>query len=146
MTCHSDSRRDRGYSLVELMITIAIISILATIAIPLYNGYIREGHFTAMRSNMNGLRTVIEDYRLDNGNYGATGNLVGVAAIDTRFNWDPAGDSGAYTFTVSVTAADSYDVWAVLNANNATWVRCETRFQTCCDSETSSSSSPSSAC
>lgn len=128
------------------MVTLALISILAGIAIPLYNGYVREGHLTTIRSNMNGLRTVIEDFRLDNGNYGATGNLVGLANINAVFNWDPSGDLGAYTYTVAVTGTNSYDVWGVFNSNNAIWVRCENRFQTCCDTETSSNSAPSAAC
>ena len=44
MKHHQRHRYQAGFSLVELMITIAIISILSAIAIPLYNGYISEGH------------------------------------------------------------------------------------------------------
>jgi prepilin-type N-terminal cleavage/methylation domain-containing protein len=134
-----------GFSLVELMITIAIVSILTGIAIPLYNGYIREGHLTTMRTTINGLRTVLEDFRLDNGSYGATGDLVGVAAIDARFNWDPSGDIGPYAFTVAV-GTNSYDAWGTFNANTAIWVRCDNRLSNCCDADTPGATAVTNAC
>lgn len=138
------SLNQTGFSLVELMITIAIISILAGIAIPLYNGYILEGHLTTMRSTMNGLRTILEDFRLDNGNYGTTGDLVGLAAIDGRYTWNPGGDLSAHTYTVSVTGTNSYDVWGTFNADTSVWVRCDDRFSNCCDPD--SGTAVTSAC
>jgi prepilin-type N-terminal cleavage/methylation domain-containing protein len=133
-----------GFTIVELMITIAIITSIAAIAIPAYNGYVREGHFTTMRATLNGLRTVIEDYHLENGNYGSAGNLVGLSAINGRFGWNPGGDLGAYTYTVAVTGTNSYDAWGQFSST--VWLRCENRFGTCCDSESSSSSAPSGSC
>lgn len=135
----------RGFTLVELMVAIAVLSVLVSIAIPTYNRYIREGHFATMRSNMNGLRTIIEDFHLDNGDFDGTGNLVGLAAINGRFNWNPVGDLGNYTYTVAVTGTNSYDVWGQFDTGGI-WVRCENRFSTCCDSESSSSSAPSGSC
>jgi len=58
-----------GFTLVELMIAIAIISVIAAIAIPAYNGYITEARIAAARSNIDSLRLFLEDYRLDNGTY-----------------------------------------------------------------------------
>lgn len=130
-----------GFTITELMIAIAILSVLAAIAIPLYRGYILEGHFASMRTTLNGMRTSIEDFRLENGNYGPVGNLVDIAAIDGRFAWQPAGDTGAYTYTVAVTGTNSYDLWGVFDANNAIWARCDNRYQSCCDSETTGSTS-----
>jgi type IV pilus assembly protein PilE len=134
-----------GFTLVELMIAIAVLSVIVSIAIPSYNRYILEGHFATMRSTLNGLRTVIEDYHLDNGNFGSTGNLAGLGAINGRFGWNPGVDLGAYVYTVAVTGTNSYDVWGQFGSDGA-WVRCENRFGTCCDSESSSSSAPSGSC
>lgn len=131
-------RPSGGYSLIELMIAVAILTILAGISIPLYRGYVLEGHFTTMRSTMDGLRTPLEDFRLDNGSYGATGTLVGQSNIDGRFGWTPIGDMGNYQYTVSVTGTNSYDVWGVSQTNAGVWVRCDNRFTNCCDAETSS--------
>jgi len=118
----------KGYTLVELMIVIAIISVITAIAVPAYNGYIREGHFATMRADLHGLRTPMEDYRLENAAYtGATAD-TGIAQIITDIN------SGSYTFTVS-TGTNSYDVLGVFNPN--VWVRCENRMNRCCDADTS---------
>ena len=135
-------KRMLGVTLVELMITIAVISILTAIAIPAYNGYIRESHLTTMRSTIAQLRVILEDFRLENGSYGANGNLVGLAAINGRYNWNPTGDMGGHSYTVSVTNTNSYDVWGIFNAG--IWVRCDNRFSNCCDPD--SGTAVTSAC
>lgn len=135
---------NKGVTLVELMITIAVLSVIVAIAIPAYNGYIREGHFTTMRATLQGMRTPIEDFRLENGSYGANGNLSGVAAIGGRFGWEPTGDTSAYTYTVSVTSSGSYDAWGSFGID--TWVRCDSRFNNCCDSATPGATAVTSAC
>lgn len=134
----------RGITLVELMVTLAVISVLAAIAIPVYNGYVREGHYTAMRATITSMRTPIEDFRLENGSYGATGNLVGEGAIDARYGWDPGSDLGSYTYTVAVVGTNNYHVWGVLNPN--VWVRCENRLNSCCDSDAAGATAPNAAC
>lgn len=132
--------RASGFTIVELMITIAILSIVAAIAIPAYNGYIREGHLTALRANMPGLRTVIEDFRLENGSYGATGNLVGLAAIDARYGWEPGSDISRYAYTVAVVGTNNYHIWGTFPGGNV-WVRCENRMNNCCDSDSGGTAS-----
>ena len=41
---------EKGFTLVELMITVAVIAILASIAIPSYQAYVRRGHRAAAQS------------------------------------------------------------------------------------------------
>lgn len=135
----------KGFTLVELLISIAVLSVVVSIAIQSYHNYIREGHFATMRINMNGLRTILEDFHLDNGNFGAAGTLTGLANIDARFNWNPAGDLGSYEYTVAVIGTNSYDVWGRFQTGG-TWVRCESRFSNCCDSQTNAGSDPSDPC
>jgi Tfp pilus assembly protein PilE len=121
------------------MITIALVFVLAGIAIPLYSGYIREGHFATMRTDMNSLRTPIEDFRLESTGYNDAGppNLNAfIATVLTDVN------DGNYTYTVLATGTNSYDVWGVFNSE--TWVRCEDRFRRCCDSD--SGTAPNAAC
>lgn len=117
------------------MITIAVLSIIAAIAVPLYEGYVREGHYASMRTTMSGLRTQIEDFRLENGTY------VGVAG-----SLDLAGmNSGAYTYSISPTTG-SYDMWGILDTNTTIWTRCQDRMNRCCDSDTSGATAANAAC
>jgi len=132
-----------GFTLVELMITIAILSVIAAIAIPAYNGYILEARLSTARANMDNLRLFLEDYRLDNGTYiGPSGATPSLAQIENDFGWTPDGDSGAYTYSLSL-AAGSYNI-AV--QTGSTWVRCEDRLSKCCDSTQNGVTNASSAC
>ena len=132
--------RQHGFTLVELMISIAVLSVIVAIALPAYNNYIREGHFTTIRATIYGMRTAIEDYRLENGDYDS-GTFAGAANITAQYGWTPSGDTTAYNYTVAVTGTNSYDVWGQFGTGGP-WARCDNRFQNCCDSETTGSASP----
>ncbi len=94
-----------GFTLIELMIVIAILSIIAAIAIPAYNGYIREARITSARINIEPLRLALEDYWLDNGEFvaglwipGGTQSLAG----NNSLGWSPDGDEGKYDYNIIV--------------------------------------------
>jgi len=64
-----DRREARGFTLIELMIAIGIISILASIAIPSYREYIRRGAVAEATAAVGSARVVMEQYFLDNRTY-----------------------------------------------------------------------------
>jgi general secretion pathway protein G len=59
------SGRKRGYTLVEIVIVLTIISILVSIAVPLYQRSIQRTRETVLRQNLFTMRTVIDEYTYD---------------------------------------------------------------------------------
>ena len=137
-------KSSRGFTIVELMIAMAIIFTIAAIAIPVYRGYLAESYYGVMRTNLHDMRIIIEDFRLDNGNYGTPGStFTGLGAINTQYGWQPSGDLDGYTYTVAVrNLTVGYDVW--VSHVTGLWVRCDARLSNCCDGN--SGNPASSAC
>jgi len=65
--------RQSGFTLIEVMITIAIVAILAAIAIPNYANYLTRGKIQEATSNLLGMRVKMEQYFQDNRMYVSPG-------------------------------------------------------------------------
>ena len=64
-----NASRKSGFTLAELMIVVAILSILTAIAIPLYTNYIETSRNTEAFNDMNSLRLAEEEYFLEHNSY-----------------------------------------------------------------------------
>jgi type IV pilus assembly protein PilE len=121
--------RGDGFTLLEVMIVVAIVGILAAIALPNYADYIKRGKIIEATTRLSEARTKLEQFYLDNRTYAggcaeppqALGDLGGHSAFSL------ACVSAATTYTVTATGvpAQGMDVAFVYtidqtNAKNST--------------------------
>ncbi|MGH9609294.1 MAG: type II secretion system protein [Bryobacteraceae bacterium] len=59
------ARRLRGFTLIELMVVMAIISVLLAIAVPIYQKSITRAKESVLRNDLFTMRNVIDEYTLD---------------------------------------------------------------------------------
>jgi len=123
----------RGFTLIELMIAVAILAIIVGIAVPAYQGYIREAQLGTARINADSLRVFLEDWRLENSTYQI---VAGEAKYDpeakTELGWTPDGDQDLYSYQVVGATTNSYAV-EITYKPSGRWLRCENRMSKCCD-------------
>lgn len=101
-----NQRKSAGFTLIELMITVAVIGILAAVAIPAYSDYVTRGKIPEATSALASMRIRLEQYYQDNRNYGSDDANCGVpnpAAANFAYtcNWGAGGTSQSYTITAT---------------------------------------------
>jgi type IV pilus assembly protein PilE len=107
--------RKEGFTLLELMISVAIIAVLAGIGVPLYTGYIDNSREAKLINNIATVEVFQERQRLRTGAY-ATG-LANVAAIKAAIDWEPQSNDGT-TYAIAANGT-SYDITATDTAGRA---------------------------
>lgn len=88
--CHVD--KSSGFTLLEVLITVAIVGILAAIALPSYSEFVSRSRIIDATSKLGDLRTDMERYFMDNRTYlsGVTCGLdTGVGSRIATYNADP---------------------------------------------------------
>jgi len=112
-----NTEKNSGFSLLELLIVVAIILIIATIAIP---GLMRSRQAANESSAIATLRTLntqeVSYMSTNRGSFGEIDDLMGAGLIDERFNGAVAGYE--YEITVSGTGDTDYVIVATATSES----------------------------
>ena len=100
--------RQRGFTLMELMIVIAIVGILAMVAFPSYQSYVLKSNRQNAQTELMKLKMAQENYRLGNASYGSA-TQIGVPTSD-HFTYTVANVTATtYTLTATAKSAQTSD-------------------------------------
>lgn len=119
-------RRERGLTLIEMMIVVAILGVITAIAIPMITGYTSTARSGVMRDNIESIRLMEDNYRLSSrayvqGTYNPS-SPDAAGGLKDLLGWEPRTEADNITYTVvcgTVTTAprctveDGYYVRAV---------------------------------
>lgn len=114
-------RKNRGFTLIELMVVIAIVAIIAAIAVPTFNDQIRKSRRSDAARGLADLQLRQERWRASHAKYLGTDSI---AANKTAFGSVPTSDY--YTFTIdSVESGTDFTLKAAATNAQASDTACK---------------------
>jgi prepilin-type N-terminal cleavage/methylation domain-containing protein len=111
----SSKQNQKGFTLVEIMIVVAIIGILASIAIPSYQDYTLKAHLVDASNGLSSMRSRLEQFYQDNRKYTTTGTFTSPCSQTIP-------KSGDFSITCSTITDTTYVVKATGSDTTAAFV------------------------
>lgn len=99
--------RSSGFTLIELMIVVALIGILAAIAVPAYQEYARKARRADAKNALIALQLQQEKWRASNIAYSAT-----LGPPPNFLNWTSTSPDGYYSLSITAASATAYNMEA----------------------------------
>lgn len=98
--------KTKGFTLIELMVVVAVIGILAAIAVPAYTDYVTRGKIQDATSALASKRVQVEQYFQDNRTYADVGAIINSACVAD------AATSPYFDFSCPVQTATTFTIQA----------------------------------
>jgi len=124
-------KKQQGFTLIELMIVVAIIGILAAIAIPAYSDYTIRAQVSEGLTLAGGAKAAVSEYTMDRGRFPSTQAIAGLSTAGSiNGKYTASVDAGATAGQILVTygvdahaelAADTLILSAVTAGGSVVW-------------------------
>lgn len=112
----SSAAQQKGFSLIELMVVVAILGILLTVALPSYKDYVRRGQLPEGLTALADFRIKMEQYYQDNRKYGTSNCADGANAP----SWNAFNATSNFSFTCALSnSGQGYLITATGQAGQA---------------------------
>ncbi len=110
MRSHKLTRRSQGFSLIELLIVISIIGIMAAVAIPRLNAYLKQGRETATVQSLQEIHRAQASFYNSKGKYGSLNDLVDAELLRPSFG--EAKTISGYTYSSADVTSNQFTIHA----------------------------------
>jgi type IV pilus assembly protein PilE len=121
MRRHIFSHRDKspGFTLIEVMITVAIIAILSAIALPGYRDYVTRGRIPEATTRLATLQAQLESYFQDNRTYVGFASCAATDTTSSKYFDFSCANLGTGTFTLQAVGKNAMASFTfTVNQNN----------------------------
>lgn len=99
--------KQKGITLVELMIVVVIVGILSAIAFPAYDNYVKRSKRVTAEGDLYAFRNSMQRYFAENNTYVGSSTALPGAPITTLFPSQSPIDGGSAAYNLTIVAADA---------------------------------------